>query len=263
MDNIRILEYDELYNDVEELKREISRLIGERDELVFVICENIKTKYMLEVGALEYKLYEAGCLYRRLKRKLQMIRATLNSQEKVDLQKIELCLDEEMEEYKRVLADKMQAFNDALARLDNKALSQEQAKELKSLYHKIVKELHPDLHPDISPEKAQLFLKAVMAYKNGDLATIRLISEMVSDPITESKESTYADLLMARERLFESMNVIKNDIEQSKSRFPYSAKEFLEDEEALSQRKLELEGAIFDHGQKINELEERIKEITK
>ena len=72
MEIIRLPEYDEIYEDVEELRKEIPRLIGERDELIFVICKNIETAYMLAVGSLEYKVYEAECIYRRLKSKLSI-----------------------------------------------------------------------------------------------------------------------------------------------------------------------------------------------
>ncbi|MBO5211996.1 MAG: hypothetical protein J6B60_00470 [Clostridia bacterium] len=59
------------------------------------------------------------------------------------------------------------------------------------------------------------------------------------------------------------MQRVKNEIELIKGRFPYNKKEFVEDKEAIEQRKLELEGAIFDYKQLISDLEEKIKELTK
>ena len=263
MEIIRLPEYDEVYKDVEELRKEIPRLIGERDELIFVICKNIETAYMLAVGSLEYKVYEAECIYRRLKRKLQLIRAKKNRQEKINLSEIESLLDEEMEEYKNMLLAKMQAMNEALARNEGKALSEKETKELKELYRKIVKELHPDLNPDITEEQTELFLRAVMAYKNGDIDTLRLISEMVGEPISNYREDSFSELVKTREKLFASLQRVKNEIELIKGRFPYNKKDFIDDKEAIEQRKLELEGAIFDYKQMIIDLEEKIKELTK
>jgi hypothetical protein len=56
---------------------------------------------------------------------------------------------------------------------------------------------------------------------------------------------------------------IKKEIELIKGRFPYNKKDFVNDNEAITQRKLELEGAIFDYKQMISDLEEKIKELTK
>lgn len=54
--------------------------------------------------------------------------------------------------------DKM---NDALKRSKAEVLSDEDNKELKKLYRKIVKALHPDINPDVSQAQVQLFDNAV------------------------------------------------------------------------------------------------------
>lgn len=64
---------------IQELKKTLEDLVFERDNLKFVICENIKTEYMLTFGSLEYKLYKAYCKYLRLKRKRDMIQAKKES----------------------------------------------------------------------------------------------------------------------------------------------------------------------------------------
>lgn len=263
MDNIRIIGYGELYDNVNELRAELQRLIGEKDELVLVICENIKARYMLLVGGLEYKLYELQCIQRRLKRKIQLIRASLNRSAKPDLKEIELKLDGEMEEYREILSNIMREIDKAVDRRNAKCLSREDSEELKTLYHKIVKTLHPDLNPDISQEEAELFFKAVAAYKNGDLDTIRLIYDMAGERSSEAKDETYAELSKIRERLFNSVNRIKAEIELTKERFPYNMKDFIEDNEAVEQRRLELEGGIFDYKEAVRALEEKIKEMMK
>ncbi|MFR6448382.1 MAG: hypothetical protein ACLUN8_00920 [Peptoniphilus grossensis] len=66
---------------IQELKKTLENLVFERDNLKFVICENIKTAYMLSFGSLEYRLYKAYCHYLRLKRKRDMIQAKKNRQE--------------------------------------------------------------------------------------------------------------------------------------------------------------------------------------
>ena len=60
-------EFEELKKEVEKLRTELSMLVLERDELRFVICQNIEMEYMLRLGGLEYKAFEAQCTYLRLK----------------------------------------------------------------------------------------------------------------------------------------------------------------------------------------------------
>ena len=56
-------------------------------------------------------------------------------------------------------------------------------RELKKLYHRIVKALHPDLNPNLTQAQLNLFNNAVNAYESGDLNTLSIISVMVSELI--------------------------------------------------------------------------------
>ena len=70
-------------------------LLLERDELRFVICKNIETAYMLALGSLEYKAFELNCNVLRIKRKIDLIQAKKNRQEKIALSAIDKLLDKE------------------------------------------------------------------------------------------------------------------------------------------------------------------------
>lgn len=172
----------ELKEAVEKLRTEISMLVLERDELLMVDCKNIEMAYMLELGSLEYKVYEMQCAVLRVKRKLALIQAKKNRQEKIILARLEALLDEEFAAYKAKLDEHINKMNEALERSKGKSLSSEDTKELKSLYRAVVKSLHPDLNPDISEAQLKLFKTAVDAYKNGDVESMRIIGAMVSTP---------------------------------------------------------------------------------
>lgn len=70
-------DFEKLKSEVEKMRTELSMLLLERDELQFVICKNIETEYMLKLGSIEYKAYEAQCAALRLKRKIELIRSPL------------------------------------------------------------------------------------------------------------------------------------------------------------------------------------------
>lgn len=88
---------------IQKLKKTLENLVFERDNLKYIICENIKTEYMLIFGSLEYKIYKAYCNYLRFKRKKDMIQAKKNRQEKINMEVIDKKLDLEFTEYKKKL----------------------------------------------------------------------------------------------------------------------------------------------------------------
>ena len=126
-------DFEKLKSEVEKMRTELSMLLLERDELQFVICKNIETEYMLKLGSIEYKAYEAQCAALRLKRKIELIQAKKNRQEKVIISAIEETLDSEFAEYQKQLNEQIDKRDDALTRSKAKGLSDEDNKELKKV----------------------------------------------------------------------------------------------------------------------------------
>ncbi len=241
-------EYKELKEEIKKLKEELSILYQELDELRFVICKNIEMEYMLRLGALEYKAYEAQCEYLRAKRRLEMIQEKINRQEKIDKKAVESMLDVEFEKFRKQLKEQIIKMNQAIDRSKGDVLPTEEALEMKKLYRSIVKELHPDIDPDSTPERRELFIRAVNAYENGDIEAIRIIAEMVSGekPVTSGKDTMTA-LYEEKKRLNEKMENVRNRIEKIKLEYPYNLKDMVENEGMCTQRRSELEEIILQY----------------
>lgn len=239
------LEYENLKNELLKKRTELSMLVLQRDELKYVICKNIETEYMLELGSLEYCLYQSECIIMRLKRKVELIQMRINRQEKIDVSAIDKLLDEQFREYQQKLEEKIKKMNEAIERGNGEVLTEQQAKELKKLYRAIVKALHPDLNPNVTKQQIKLFQNAVTAYKNGDLQTLRIINEMISNNHSEDDNTDniekMRDELIRLDRMISSIN---GDIEKIKSEYPYTMKDILFDKEQLNQRKEELKDNI-------------------
>ena len=246
------------------MRTELSMLLLERDELQFVICKNIETEYMLKLGSIEYKAYEAQCAALRLKRKIELIQAKKNRQEKVIISAIEETLDNEFAEYQKQLDEQIDKMNDALKRSKAEVLSDEDNKELKKLYRKIVKALHPDINPDVSEAQVQLFDNAVSAYKSGDLGTLRIIGEMVgNNPLPEQRKDAMTQLVEERERLQGLLKSIRESIDNIKSEYPYTMKDILEDTEKTEQKKQELESILEQYNELISIYKAKIEEMLR
>lgn len=257
-------DFEKLKSEVEKMRTELSMLLLERDELQFVICKNIETEYMLKLGSIEYKAYEAQCAALRLKRKIELIQAKKNRQEKVIISAIEETLDTEFAEYQKQLNEQIDKMNDALKRSKAEVLSDEDNKKLKKLYRKIVKALHPDINPDVSETQVDLFDNAVQAYKNGDLGTLRIIGEMVGNsPLPEQHKDALTQLNEEKERLQNLLKAIRDSIEQIKSEYPYTMKEIIEDEEQTEQKKKELENILSQYNELISIYKAKIEEMIR
>lgn len=257
-------DFEKLKSEVEKMRTELSMLLLERDELQFVICKNIETEYMLKLGSIEYKAYKAQCAALRLKRKIELIQAKKNRQEKVIISAIEETLDSEFAEYQKQLNEQIDKMNDALKRSKAEVLSNEDNKKFKKLYRKIVNALHPDINPDVSEAQVQLFDNAVSAYKNGDLNTLKIIGEMVGNsPLPEQHKDALTQLNEEKERLQNLLKVIRDSIEQIKSKYPYTMKEIIEDEEQTEQKKKELENILSQYNELISIYKAKIEEMIR
>ena len=238
-------EFAALKAEVEKLRVEISMLLLERDELRFVICKNIETAYMLALGSLEYKAFELNCNVLRIKRKIDLIQAKKNRQEKIALSAI----------------DKL---NKALDHSQGHVLTDEETKQIKKLYRSIVKALHPDLHPEITPAQMQLFQNAVQAYENGDIGNLLIISEMVAESVVpEQSESGLSILTKDKERLTKTLELIREQIANIKSEYPYTMKELVNAPEQVAEKRTELEKMIEELKEAYDLYAGRLKEMLR
>lgn len=263
----QIIEFPEvakLKRKIQKLKNSLEDLVLERDELRFVICKNIKTSYMLEIGNLEYRVYEAYCEYLRLRRKKELIQAKKNRQETIKMEEIENLLDEEFRSYKKKLEEKINEINQALERSKLEKLSPNEVVEIKKLYRSIVKSLHPDLNPTNSKAEKQLFVNATEAYKKGDLKTLRIISQMLGADVSDEEESSsLIKLKKDIERVQSLVAQLKEEIEQIKTKPPYIWRIYLEDENKKTKKIAELNKELKSFQEAIRTQEEHIYNLIR
>lgn len=256
-------DYKDLKDEIERLKIELSVLLLEQDELQFVICKNIETEYILKLGGLEYKVYEAQCTVLRYKRKIELIQMKKNRQEKINIQNIEAILDEEFREYEIKLQEHIDKMNDALNRDKAKVLTEEENKELKKMYRTIVKKLHPDINPDVSESQKRLLDNAMEAYKSGDLKALRIIYEMIDDCIIEEDIDVMGKIIKKRDELKYHIKSIQDKIKRIKSEYPYNVKDIISDDKKVAQKKKGLEEILIQYRDVIKMYKLKIEEMLR
>lgn len=137
--------------------------------------------------------------------------------------------------------------------------------DVKEMYRKIVRRLHPDANPNITEREKELFYKAVQAYKDGDIVTLQEIyDEVFGDGEADSveKELSYDELVELRDRLLMKVEILNVEIDSIKTSFPYNAKDILNNQELVEQIRLTLEQQIGQNEETIRQLNQRLQQLT-
>ena len=250
-----------LQDKVASLQQELLDLVGEHDHLRYVICVNIENDYMLKMGYLEVKAFELQLTFSRMRREISMIQACINRGEPVQPTVIQERLEAEFASFQAKLTEQLNQLDRALGRAKAESLSEEESKELKQLYRQLVKAWHPDMNPNLGPEYAQRFERAVQAYRNGDLVTMRILAVIQGgqDPEVNREESD--SLSYWQTKLEETEDLIANYRERMaaiRQSYPYLYLEILEDDQRLRERQEEYEELIQQYEANIVRYRQRL-----
>lgn len=259
---IKSPEYEKLESEVREKQQELSDILFIHDDLKYVICENIKTNYLVEIGGLEYEVFEKFCEFLRLRRKKELIQAKINRNEKPDLAKIEQQLKKEFADYQEQMQKRLEDIYIAKVTSEGPALTGKELKEFKSIYRNIIKKLHPDLNPNIDENSKELFDRAVAAYQIGDLEMLKILLELTKQSETTQTDDTSISGLRARkENLEKLIEKVKADIENIKQTTPYIWKYFLDNPVEKAKRINILETQVRSYEAAIKTQVELIKKM--
>jgi hypothetical protein len=239
--------------------------VYERDKLLYHICPNLQTEYMLKIGKLEYAIFECQCKILQTKRKIEIIQSFLNKDQPFTIQEIDKQLEQEFKEYIQKLLEKQREIDDARLKksVRGKLLSDEEMAELKKLYTLIVKKLHPDINPNTTEEQHNQFNDAVNAYKNGDLSELRVIY-LLLDKIAASETENSIEKLKKREELLgNEKKYLSDEIQSIKEKFPYTIMNLLQDENRLQEKIDQLSNQLNEEKEQYDDIEKRLEAMLK
>lgn len=242
-------EYEQLRSELKELKeRYEERLVYYAEESDHV-KKALESRYMMTIGRKEFQLFSVQVELARLRRETALYQAAINNGAKADPQEVERQLAEEFEQYRQQLEQRRQEVEAAKALFLAPKLSEAESKELQKLYRKLVHQLHPDLNPDLPQQAVEMLHRIQEAYRNCNWPEMvllgDLVQEMLKDDTQEShSEDTMEVLRNQLEKLTEKLAQLEKQIETLHARPPFSYQKLLEDPEAITQRRDELDGQI-------------------
>ncbi len=281
-------ECERLLEEIKNLKALILSLTAERDELRYHICPDLEAIYNDRIGNIVLELLNAKLRILQLKRTIEIIQSSINRQEKVSEKKARQQANKEYKEFEEDLNRKAEEAKRAGRHKENEeqkeaeweaeqAEAEENGKErkyksrtdeMKALYRKIVKALHPDMNPDETEYEKNLFNEAVEAYDNGDIDKLREIAAMIdegkiSEDMLDDDPDNIEHLKEILEGLRSRAEQLQDEIAEIKASFPYNIKDVLEDEDLVFQRQQELTKMLYEYNEEIEELEERLAQMVK
>ena len=243
------------------LKERVANQIEMLHTLVSTTGPNIKARYMMFVGRLEYKVYELKVELRRWKRKLALRQAALNRGEVPDLAQIEATLNREFAEFMKEVKLRAEELKESAKLFSAKALSDEEDTAVRVAYLNAVKKLHPDLNPDLPNAARDLWNEIQSAYAARDWEAVRLLASLADsvaagDENFSSTPDAIAALQEACEKLEAKGRELAAETTRIKNGVPFIYEEFLDDEEAVVERQNELKIDIAELKAKIAKCEE-------
>jgi len=277
-------EAESLRLEIMRLRAEVLDLTAERDRLKYRVCPAILADYNRRIGQIELEIMEAVLRVRKLRRMIEVLQAARNRGEDPDYEEAVRTADSEYRAYEQEVHEKAEEYRNASAgRTYGQADSdgnqdtengeeedqqgadkydREDKEELGALYRRIMKELHPDVNPDITPEELDLLHQAMEAYKNGDIETLRKIAAILDGRSIEDKVIEEVDQLR---RIRDDLAFLKEsllaEIEDIKTSFPYTLKDFLNNKEAVRKKQEELRETLARWQEQEKVLQERLDQL--
>ena len=254
--NLQILpEISKLQAEIVSLEKQLGKMILEQDEIINAIKPNLEAEYQKLIGYKELECLENEIASLRLKRQIELLQAAINRQEEIDPNKIDQELDNELKEWYSKLEEQFNKVKEAESRIEG-LMTDEDNKEFKKLYRKLVFKLHPDLNPNQSDNDVNLWHRVQMAYQGGDLEEIRslmivLKSHDKASELLSSKES----LIKRKMSLSDQIQKIIGKLADMEKEFPFTIANNLSDEKWVESK---LEGI----GVRVRHFEDKCKEYN-
>ena len=253
-----------LREEVLRLRAEAAGLIARRDDLLYRICPEIERRYIRELGSLEFLVFQEKVTVLALRRMIQLAQQAINIRRQFSENKIKKKVEAEYKNYEKQYHQAKDAFEEKKKQIDEETARQEkpgseqesntseaaaeEEADLKSIYRRLIKRLHPDINPSVTDRERELFNRVVEAYKKGDLKALQELELLLDQEgvLPEGEASGLSSteresLEKEKERLLAQIRSLHREIDEICRSYPYSRLSILEDPKELERMRSQLQ----------------------
>jgi hypothetical protein len=169
-----------LHTQIDALRDELVRAVAHHDELRHTAIPYLEAVYQQALGPAQLATLHAQVAAQRAKRLVELAMQAVNrGRPAPPLVDLAATVEQELAAWRArvaAMADAVQLATRALTT----TLSPADTAALKRLYRDLVRRLHPDANPQLGERELQLWNQVQEAYRDGDLARLRVLSEAAS-----------------------------------------------------------------------------------
>jgi hypothetical protein len=228
---------EQLYEQYELLSTEYIKLLNDKDVLLKWAKPQLEALYTTRIGYLQIEKLQLQLRIKALKRKIELIHASINQNKSVDINEIELKVAAELAEAELKIMSEVVKLENSKNLLSNLE-SPERSAELRKFYKQLAQQLHPDVNNALTEEQKGLWLMVKEAYEIGDLEKLKAIQVVYEKELTVVKntisELTEEQITLKNEVLKGGVKVLNEQIKQIKAEFPFTIEMQIKDEEWVS-----------------------------
>lgn len=216
-------------------------------------------EYTRVFGDLITSVFEKKIDCIRKKKMISYCQAKLNHGQNIDQNELEKFLDEQMAEYNARLEA---MINEKVSAQNGKRITEAQLVEIKKLYHKLAKQLHPDINPMTQeiPELNMLWMRIVISYEANDLVGLQE-AEVLTNKLLAELDNGCVEIEIPD--IDEKIKEIEAQIKEIIETDPYQYKFLLEDAEAVILKKESLADELKTYTEYEKQLDEILEEMMK
>lgn len=231
--------YEELLHKKERLKKE---------------AKEYEIAYNSIFGALNSDVYEARTSCVRKRKAISYCQSIIGMGSRVKRSEMNAFVDKAMQDYEKTLNFLMEDD-----KKDEKKLNDFQSKkEIKNIYRKLARLIHPDMHNNLDEDEViqDLWNRTCVAYSCQDLGELQELDVLINNYLASiNQKHEEIEIPNVNEKIFYLNREIDNIIHNN----PYQYKFILKDEDSLKRKKEELEKELDDYIKYGQELDEEMK----
>lgn len=216
------------------------------------MCERAYTR---EFGDLILVIFRMKIECIRKKKTIEFCQAAANHGKSVDQNQLQEYLKQELAAFQKQL-DAM--IKDTAAAKNHGKVTETELLKIKKIYHKIVKQIHPDINPMVekSEELKSLWQRVIAAYNCNDLKELQETEILVNKVLEQLGNGKINVEIPDIDKKIEALEA---EITKIRETDPYQYKFLLDDAEAVQAKKDSLNEAKKSYEEYSNQLEEILK----